>query len=310
MGNLGSSARTYLLLTSAFVMPTSSISCCQVPPDNPALLACRDELLSLLFTPQAVADLVFVPLRFGNVNDASAFASGNDFGTLLASAVYGNACERQVLVNPQGYSSNTCEEDRVRVDPLILFHEYVHQADYSGLISREEFHNQFAKMLEDPEYASVAMTLEADIQVGYNYNFLAPLTLSYDDGLTRELVAWSIERWLVGSIDLPDYILDLYRRALKMDFLESQRQAHQDYVACERERLGEESFQRTYENSNAILTLDRDSHWLLKRYHPLYGAYSCTYCPEVPEVVRDTPHIACSTAASPVRSDRDGRVDN
>jgi len=57
----------------------------------------------------------------------------------------------------------------------------------------------------------------ADICVEKDWR--CPIVFAYDDGGGRELVAYLIQDWVTGRIDLPDYLLDVYREALRIDEL-------------------------------------------------------------------------------------------
>jgi len=117
---------------------------------------------------------------------------------------------RQVLVSPPGLSD------------LSVMHEYVHQAVVSGLIDRSSFTAAYAILKEDEAYADIPTEYEprvTDHLCRDQNDWRCPIVLAYDDGLGRELIAFLIQDWVAGQIDLPDYLLDVYRQTLRIDEL-------------------------------------------------------------------------------------------
>ena len=163
----------------------------------------RDDVLDRYFTEEAAQILREIPLNQGTVNLAGAFAVGPDWGSRLASWVFGNGCHRQVLVTSSP-------------DELIVFHEYVHQADYSGLIDRQAFAEQYARLKADDEYRQIAEGLEETILWFHSLNFWNQVALAYHDGMTRELIAHLIEGYVGGDYDLPDYLLEVYAPVVRI----------------------------------------------------------------------------------------------
>ena len=169
------------------------------PTDN----ARRDAVLAAHFTQEAAAVLGDIPLRSGGVGGTWSMAIGDDWGSRLASTFYGYGNRRQVLMSEGA-------------DDLVVFHEYVHQAHYSGLISDQLFQERYSRLRCDPEFARVAEMLEEFIWENYTEDVFTWLALLYDGGLTRELIAYAIEGWKRGLYDLPDYFLDVYRDTVRM----------------------------------------------------------------------------------------------
>jgi len=166
----------------------------------------RDQVLQKYFTPESIAKLSTVPLRVGE-SGAQAYGGlsvGNDIGSRIAAFWWCYPWERQVLVtHPQPV-------DRV------IFHEYVHQADYFGLIPREAFVAALARLKEDPAYGEQVRARERNIVQAYSANIYGKLALWYDDGLTREMVAHLSTDWAFRDADWPPYFLKVYDQALKI----------------------------------------------------------------------------------------------
>ena len=167
----------------------------------------RDGVLDRYFTEEAAQLLREIPLNQGAVNLSGAFAVGPDVGTRLASWIYGNGCHRQVLVTASP-------------DEMIVFHEYVHQADYSGLIDREAFAEQYDRLKADEEYRGIAEGLEEMILWFHSLNFWNEIALAYNDGMTRELIAHLIEGYVGGDYDLPDYLLEVYAPVVRIQSMD------------------------------------------------------------------------------------------
>ncbi|UCE61635.1 MAG: hypothetical protein JSU63_07780 [Phycisphaerales bacterium] len=163
----------------------------------------RDEVLDRYFTEDAARILRYVPLSEGTVNVAAGFSVGPDWGSRLASAVFGNGGERQVLIVET-------------VGELVVFHEYIHQADYFGLIDRELFASRYEQLLAGVGYRAIAEDAEATIIELHSGDFLSQLALAYNDGLTRELIAYLIAGYVRGDYDLPEYFLEVYESVVRI----------------------------------------------------------------------------------------------
>ena len=203
MSRLYPSTRTLLAVSALLPM----IGCGGPAPSDPDLIEQRDEVFARYFTEEAIEVLARVPIRTGSVNGQIAFSVGDDFGSQLAALAFGNLPIRQVLVGEEGVSD------------FILFHEYLHQADYSGLIERASFLDAYEQLEQDSEFSHLAPIYGSRRRASCSDDFLCLLVLSYGNGVTRELIADLIGDWVDGIIDLPDYLLDVYRRALLIDEL-------------------------------------------------------------------------------------------
>lgn len=170
----------------------------------------RDEILPNAFTDEAITSIGDVPMyQIEFPGFGGALSVGNDWGSRAVSAIGGYGNERQVLMNvfflPQ---SNSYQ--------LIVVHEYVHQADYEGLISRDLFRKRIFRMIADPAYeeeSEAFLEFLADLAG----NGLYGVTLLYDNGVLREGMAYLIEAWVDGCIELPDYVLEVYEDAIRFD---------------------------------------------------------------------------------------------
>lgn len=163
----------------------------------------RDDILPAFFTDDAIAEIGQVPMYSGSINEYWALSVGNDWGSRALAAVYGYGCERQVLMP---YSLDEPHENWL---DLLTFHEYIHQADYEGLLSRELFASRLERMRDDPDYADVADALD-NLLASLTADPLGELLYTYDSGLTREAMAYLIQYWADGCFDLPDYMLEVY----------------------------------------------------------------------------------------------------
>ncbi len=175
--------------------------CIPTSPDDATLETCRDDVLDALFTPDAAAALREVPIRHGSINGSVGFSAGNDWGSQFVSGLYGNGFCRQVLLGPGA-------------DAYTVFHEYTHEADYSGLISRTFFEERLEQLLADPDFGPTARALSDAINRAYTAEPLIALSFAYDDGPTRELIAFMADEWLRGECDWPAYFLDVYSGAI------------------------------------------------------------------------------------------------
>ncbi|MBX3178858.1 MAG: hypothetical protein KF886_16000 [Candidatus Hydrogenedentes bacterium] len=166
--------------------------------------AARDEILETYFTPEAAEVLKAVPLRVGPLTETvEGLAVGDDLGSRLAGVYFGYPWEKQVIVTPP-LSDDT------------ILHEYVHQADYAGFISRSEF---AAAVIgpeaseADKEYARNVRTL---IRITYGDGLLGTIALWYDDGLNREWLAWLAQNYALDeSLEWPAHLIPVYERALQ-----------------------------------------------------------------------------------------------
>lgn len=173
--------------------------CVATRPDNLR----RDVVLQDFFTPDAVKELETIPLYYGHLEGFCGLAVGDDLGTRVAGVLLGFGNRRQVIL---GYDC----------DDLALFHEYVHQAQYSGLIDTGLFRERVSWLFNDPFYGDIPRRWQAVILREYGRG-PALAALLYRRGLTRELVAYLIEGWVAGAYDLPDYFLDVYAGTVRLD---------------------------------------------------------------------------------------------
>lgn len=163
----------------------------------------RDRTLREYFTPEARAVLRHVPMHYGELPGFDGFAIGNDPGTRLAGMILGFGNRRQVVVDAD-------------CDGLTIFHEYIHQAQYSGLIDTRLFLERYERLRQDPHYARIPRTWESYIRRRYGQS-TAAAALIYGRGITRELIAYLIQGRMEGWYDLPDYMLDVYRDTVRLD---------------------------------------------------------------------------------------------
>lgn len=247
-------------------------SCCPAPQANEGLNQCRDEVLALLFTQQARDIIESVPIREGDVNGSGGFAAGDDFGSQFISYLYGNGCGRQVLVRLGGASARDIGRGYV-VRASLVFHEYIHQADYSGVISRDLFRRRFQRLLEDPGYNEGAAAVRDWVVQEWTRTPLDELAFSYDDGETRELIPSIIELWMYGTIDLPAYMLEVYEFALELENMLVWREQHRAFV--------EENFARAGVDptDGRDGTIGRDPFYLFSDVHPIQYLVRC-YVPK------------------------------
>jgi len=179
-----------------------SVGC--APQEKWPLDDVRDEVLQAFFTPKAVNAIGNVPMYMGEIGEGWALSVGNDWGSRLLAWAYGYGNERQVLMPYYG------ELPREPWVDFLTFHEYIHQADYEGLLSRELFASRFEQMRNDPSFAHVAVDVDNFLAGLTEEDSLGNLVYSYDNGLTREAMAYLIQFWADGCFDLPDYMLDVY----------------------------------------------------------------------------------------------------
>jgi hypothetical protein len=172
---------------------------CPSPCDSvsPALNAWRDEVLATYFTEEAIAVIGNVPMRYCHLGGGWSMAVGDDWGSRLASVAAGCGNCRQVVLSEWA-------------DDYTVVHEYVHQADYAELISRDLFEERYGQVRGDPLYADIALALEDWLLEEYASDLNGVLSLVYDDGFMREIVAYLIQGWLMGYYDLPPYMLEVY----------------------------------------------------------------------------------------------------
>ena len=187
----------------------ASFGCTGAFPSDPELLEQRDRVLGTYVTEEAIAELVAGPIRFGNTARFGGLALGDDLVSYVGALILGNPPMRQVLVASPGLSD------------LSIMHEYVHQAAISGFIDRSWFVAAYARLKKDETYADIPTEYEPRVRdnICVEKDWRCPIVFAYDDGVGRELVAYLIQDWVTGQIDLPDYLLDVYRRTLRIDEL-------------------------------------------------------------------------------------------
>lgn len=163
----------------------------------------RDLMLQEFFTPEAVAELETIPLYYGHLEGFCGFAVGDDLGTRAAGVLLGFGNRRQVVLSPD-------------CDDLALFHEYLHQAQYSGCIDTRQFLERLDWLFSDELYGDIPRRWKALILREYARG-PAIVALLYRRGLTRELMAYIIEGWVAGAYDLPDYFLEVYADTVRLE---------------------------------------------------------------------------------------------
>lgn len=246
---------------------------CDRPPEDESLNACRDALLAAAFTPDAAAVLRNVPLRYGEVAGIAAYATDDAPLSRIICAAFGNGFADGVLLSRAAAPS--CSEGGPLVPSFTLFHEFLHEADFHGLIDRELFRSRFMQMSEDPAFGEQALAFQEFLQDAYirSNNSLA---VTWGDQLTIELLAHAPVFWLDGSLDLPDYMLEVYNNTIALDSLSEQRESHRRYVAdlvtngtpliCSEGDCGESA------------SFYRDLHYRTRSQHPFNTQYECSYC--------------------------------
>lgn len=167
----------------------------------------RDEILATYFTSDAAQVLDDIPLRSvaGNTTKYRGIAIGDDPLTRLCGILLGLGNERQVIVS----------EQHLQDDGLIV-HEYLHQADYSALIPRLAFLEQFAALKADPEHAGYAARREAAILSSYGNSLFGRAELLLFDGLNTELVAFVGNDIATGHIAPPPYLWEPFAQTLRV----------------------------------------------------------------------------------------------
>lgn len=167
----------------------------------------RDEVLGRYFSDEAAEALASVPLRSiaGNPTKYRGIAIGDDPLTRLWSVILGFGDARQVVVS----------EHHLDDDGLII-HEYLHQADYSGLIDRRLVLAQFALLKADPEHLDYATRREDSILRTYGESLFGQAELILFDGLGIELVAFIGNDIATGRIVPPPYLWEPFAAVLRM----------------------------------------------------------------------------------------------
>ncbi len=166
----------------------------------------RDEVLAKYFTDEAATVLASIPLRSisGNETKYRGIAIGDEPITRLWGVILGLGDARQVVVS----------DEHLDDDGLIV-HEYLHQADYSGLIDRRAFVDQFAVLRTDPDHADYAARRANSILKSYGGSFFGQAELVLFDGLNTELVAFVGKDIATGELVAPPYLWDVYSQTLR-----------------------------------------------------------------------------------------------
>lgn len=186
---------------AAVVLIVSGCSPAAYVEDN----ANRDRVLDQHFTAEAARSLKAVPLRVGPLaENIAGLAVGDDIGSRLIAFTFGYPMENQVIIAP-GSGDRT------------IFHEYVHHADYLGLITRQAFAAGAMSPDLDPEQAAVLNGIRAEIIEVYNASPLSALALIYDDGLNREWLAFAAENYAFEETPgWPQALVTVYQPALRI----------------------------------------------------------------------------------------------
>jgi len=175
-------------------------SCATVPPPDHTR---RDAVLEEYFTPEAARILRQVPLHYGGAQGFGGVAIGDDTGSRLLGFFQGFGNRRQVILN-------------FRSDDMTVFHEDIHQAQYSGLIDERLFRERYERLKRDPHYEGIPRRWDRYLRRVYARS-PAIGALLYGRGITRERIAFLIEGWMMGSYELPDYMLEVYERAVRLE---------------------------------------------------------------------------------------------
>jgi hypothetical protein len=167
----------------------------------------RDHVLGAYFTDDAAAVLTGVPLRTTPAvsNRYRGIAIGDDFLTRAASILLGLGNARQVVVVAKFLD-----------DDGLIIHEYLHQADYSGLIDRKLFLERFHLLKTDPEYMDYALHQERSIAQAYGASIFGRAELLLFDGMNVELLAFVGRDIATGDLTPPDYLREPFAHALRM----------------------------------------------------------------------------------------------
>ena len=242
---------------------------CEPPPQDAELNACRDALLTMAFTPEATAALSDIPVRYGEVPGAIAYATSDDPLSVIIPAIFGNGFADGVLLSHGAAPS--CAEGGPLVPAFTLFHEFIHEADFEGIIDRELFRSRFAQMSEDPAFGEQALAFQA-----FLISISNPLAVTWGDQLTIELFAYAPVYWLDGSLDLPDYVLEVYENVIALDTLSELRESHRRYVA----RLVRAGTPLLCSEGDCAerASFYRNLHSRTRSHHPFHTQYECSYC--------------------------------
>lgn len=175
-------------------------------PDKVSLNGLRDQLLPLLFTSDTLAVIGDIPLYQGSFDLSDTIAVGDDIGSRLASIASGYGNERQVII---GLVERGPSDPWSDFEAVLVLHEYVHQADFSGLISHDLFEERLQRMRDDPEFSAVAANLDAFLDE-LSQGFINRVSFNRDNGRRREAIAYLIDQWASQCFELPDYMLEVY----------------------------------------------------------------------------------------------------
>lgn len=197
--------RSTVVCLAAFVLAAMTTTGCRVRLADQDLR--RDEVLATYFTDEAAEVLGAIPLRSvaGNNTKYRGIAIGDDPLTRLWGVMLGLGDERQVVVS----------EHHLDDDGLIV-HEYLHQADYSGLIGRRVFLEQFTTLKSDPAHAEYAARREASIIASYGESLFGRAELLLFDGLNTELVAFVGKDIATGKLLPPPYLWEPFAQTLRV----------------------------------------------------------------------------------------------
>ncbi len=199
--NRKNSASLATVLTIVSVVALSSCSPQPFVEDNET----RDRVLERYFTPEAREILGKVPLRVGELDTLGGLAVGDDIGSRIMGLYLGYPWERQVIV-----VDGSPDE--------LIFHEYVHQAEYSGLITIRELLGTLALPDYDPQELAFANWVEESIEESYGADPITAIALAYNDGLNRELLAYLAEYYTFDdTLDWPEQLKSAYSVALRFD---------------------------------------------------------------------------------------------
>lgn len=198
----------------AVMVAAATVGCPRI--ELVSLNAIRNAVLPDYFNEAALDAIGGVPMYEGNLGPGGGcggLAVGDDWGSRALSAALGNGHRRQVIIS--------CPNP----DEYLVLHEYAHQADYEGLISRELWAERFARMETDPNpaYRAAAAYINGIFDLLREYPSQA-IALRYDDGMLREGIAYTIDSWAAGIIELPDYMWEVYSDAIRADVFRGKRE--------------------------------------------------------------------------------------
>ncbi|MFC1691417.1 hypothetical protein ACFL0W_04510 [Nanoarchaeota archaeon] len=117
-------------------------------------ISSEDDVLDKYFTEEAKNVLKDIPVFITYTNHISffGFSPDNDLISSLGGWFTSGHYGRQVCINQEGVR----DESKISIDEevlqLYLVHEYIHQAQYAGLIDQEAFNKAYERLLCEKSY--------------------------------------------------------------------------------------------------------------------------------------------------------------